>query len=154
MSKWFPDRHGSGVSGRFIEIEVVDPLKSAEQQRSVTKWVAALESRIPGHTDISVQRVKPHNEKDLIANFPGAWDWYQAHREEREDEKVVRIESFPKGTPLDRADFIPREKVRLLADQGFCTVEDLAKMSDAVKQIIGRGASKMQKDAAAFLART
>ena len=151
MSKWFPDTYASGVVGRFIEIEVVDPIESTKQQKEVGKIVPALESKIPGSQDTAVQRLKDFNRKELLGRFPGAWDHFEKHREVRED--VIPVIRMVKGTPIDAADFISRQKARELSDQGFVTVEHLAEMSEAVKQYLGRGALKIQRDAVAFLSR-
>lgn len=161
MAKWFPDTIVDAQSGkvgltvgRFVDIEVIDPLKSAELQKEATKIVPALESKIPGDVlGTAVQRLKPFNEKELKGRYPGAWDHYMAHREEREDDKI-EVKRLITGTPLDQTDIVSREEARHLGELGFCTAEHLRDMSDGVKQMLGRNAGKWQKAASAYLART
>lgn len=161
MSKWFPDTITDAQSGkvgltvgRFVDIEVIDPPASELQQKEVTKIVPALESKIPGDAlGIAIQRVKPFNEKELKARYPGAWDHYMAHREERQED-IIPVRKLAVGTPLDQSDIVSREQARTLNEMGFCTVEQVAEMSDGIKQMLGRNAVKLQKDAKAYLLRT
>ena len=151
---WFPAKESSAVVGRFVDIEKVDVKASEEAQRAIMKVVPALEAKVAGGHDISVQIVKPFNKNDLTARFPGAWEHYEKLKAMTSSEPIVPIIAAIKGMPLDQADFIPRERIRWLAAQGFTTVEQLRDMSDATVQTLGRGALSWRKKATEHLKRT
>jgi len=145
---WFPAIESQSVVGRFIEVEVVHPAKSREEGREVRIIRPALESKVAGSHDTSVQAVKPFNEKALQARFPGAWEHFEKTRGPAEKEQIV---APAVGTPLDRLDFIPREKLLWLKMQGFSTVEQIALMSDATMQNLGPGVRQWRKKATQLL---
>lgn len=152
--KWFPAVESNQVVGRFIDVEVVDVKASELAQKNVYKKVPALQSKIAGSHDISVQAVKPFNKKDLMARFPGAWEHYEENRIEDEPEPIVPVIAAKKGTPLHAADFLPRDKQRWLEELGFSSVEQLRDMSDSTVQQLGRGALTWRKKAGELLMRT
>lgn len=152
---WFPALESKNVVGRFIDLEYVDVAKSREAEKEVMATRPALESKVVGSTDISHQPVKPFNAKELRTRFPGAWEAYEAAKASPEPEPEVRTlrQSIP-GTPLDKSDFLPRDRMPWLYDQGVQTLEQLRDMSDAQVQNMGRGAAHWRKQAKAFLERT
>ena len=151
--KWFPAIESTAVVGRFIDVEVVDVKASEAAQKNVYRRVPALQSRVAGSNDISAQAVKAFNKAELIARFPNAWEYYEAHREDDEPEDTVPVIRAAKGTPLHTADFLPRAKLAWLEAQGFSTVEQVRDMSDVTAQGI-RGALQWRKKAGEFLKRT
>lgn len=152
--KWFQAVESHAVVGRFVDVEQVDVKASEAAQKNMYRMIPALQSKIAGSHDISVQAVKPFNKKDLIARFPGAWEHYEEFRAEPEVENAVPVVKATKGTPLHLADFLPREKQPLLHELGFSTIEQIAGMSDTIAQGLGRGAITWRKKAGEFLART
>lgn len=148
---WFPSKEEGGVVGRIAEARAPDVKASDAAGKTIWKMVPVLLSKIPGQHDIASQAVKPHNKAELCARFPGAWERYEA-----EKNMTAQQPAFPvtlDGTPLDKADFLPREKLAWLVTLGFSTVEQIADMSDATTQNI-KGASKWRKQAQEFLKRT
>jgi hypothetical protein len=151
---WFRAADSQQVVGRFVDVEVVDVKASEAAQKNMYKTVPALQAKIAGSHDISVQAVKPFNRKELIERFPGAWEHYEAHRVSDAPKEEVPVIKAIKGTPLHTADFIPRERVPMLKELGFSTIEQIRDMSDTVAQGLGRGAITWRKKAKEFLERT
>lgn len=146
---WFPSMESQSVVGRFTEIEVDDIIESQKRGEHVTKWVPALESKIAGSHDVACQRVKPFNETALQSRFPGAWDYFlKTKATEPAHEEMPAV----KGTPLDRLDFIPREKIAWLKMQGFSTAEQIATLGDHQLANLGPEARKWKKKAGQSLA--
>jgi hypothetical protein len=139
------------VVGRFIDIEIVDAAASHKEQRQIMKWVPALESKVAGSFDVAHQRVKPFNDKALQSRFPGAWEHYEKEKAKAEANPVEDEAPSIPGTPIDRLDFIPREKLVWLQMQGFSVVEQIATLSDAQMQTLGTGARNWKKKASQFL---
>lgn len=144
----------SNVVGRFVDVEVTDIKASEVEQKTVYKRVPALESKVPGSSDVSVSRVKEFNKKDLTARFPGAWDHYELHHAQDTAEDEVPVVRGIAGTPLHKAEFIPRNAIPRLQDLGFSSLEQIRDMSDTTAQNIGHGAKAWRKKAGEFLART
>lgn len=160
---WFPSLESRNVVGRYIDVESVDPVKSREAGEEVLMRRTALESKVVGSHDASVQVVKPFNAKELQKRFPGAWEHYEkksAKRAaviERGDEPVEELPEIPQtipGTPLDKADFLPRDRMPWLAMQGVQTIEQIRDLSDQQVQNMGQGVAKWRRQAKAFLERT
>lgn len=152
--KWFPASESTLVVGRFIDVEVVDVKASELAQKNIYKTVPALESKVTGSHDTSVQAVKPFNKKELTERFPGAWDYYEEHRIVEEVPAAVPVIAAKRGTPLAQAEFLPRDKLPWLEDMGFSTLEQIRDMSDSTVQNLGRGAMTWRKKAQEQLART
>lgn len=154
QEQWFPAKDSRTVMGRFREIEVVDPIESEKQARSVTKLRLALESKVVGSHDVAVQAVKPFNKNELASRFPGALEHYEASKDQPQIYTPVPVKQTIPGTPLADADFIPRDRLEWLAMQGLQTVEQLRDLSDGQVQGMGREMGKWRKQADAFLKRT
>lgn len=153
---WFPAVESRNVLGRFIDLEFTHVGKSREAGHEVVETRPALESKIAGSNDVSHQPVKPFNKAELSARFPGAWEHYEQRKKsapEPEPEVPTIYQTIP-GTPLDKSDFLPRDRICWLIDQGFQTLEQLRDMSDAQVQNMGRGAAHWRRQAKAFLERT
>lgn len=153
QERWFPAPESTKVLGRFIDVEVVDPIASEKAKKQVVKRVPALQSKIVGNSvDISTQRVKEFNANELRARFPGAWEHYEASKATPASAPVIE-QTIP-GTPLTDCDFISNDRISWLHLQGIQTVEQLAELSDSIVQGLGRDAAKWRKHAKEFLKRT
>lgn len=137
------------VVGRFIEVEIDDPVLSKKEGRVVMTKRVLLEAKVAGSADISTQRVKPFNEMELRNRFPGAWESFIAKKGDQVDVPVPG----QTGMPIDRADFVPAAKRAALKETGITTVEMLAAMSDGTVQDWGPGARTWRKKAAELLAK-
>lgn len=148
--KWFPQKGSQSVVGRVVEIEKLHAAQSREAKRPVNILVPAMEMKVlKDSSDVSFKELKPHNKDQICADFPGAWEHYENLKggNTSKTEEVAPIN----GMSIDRADYIPREKLAWLKIQGFSTVEQLAEMSDAQVQSLGPGARNWQKKAKALL---
>jgi len=165
---WFPSLESRNVVGRYTEVESVDPVKSREAGEEILMTRIALESKVVGSHDASVQVVKPFNAKELQKRFPGAWEFFEAKKakraavitaavekgEEPEPVEEPEIQLTIDGTPLDKADFLPRDRMPWLAMQGVQTIEQIRDLSDQQVMNMGQGVGKWRKQAKAFLERT
>jgi hypothetical protein len=156
MSKrdqWYPARESQAVVGRIIELEYLHAGKSREAGKPVTIMTPVLESKVAGSTDVAHQylgHLPDHDREEICARFPGAWENYEAHK----GGDLGKIKEVPtlQGTPIDRAEWIAREKIAWLRMQGLTTVEQLAAISDAQMQQLGTGARTWAKKAKQYLA--
>lgn len=154
QDRWFQSKEEGGVVGRIAEARSPDMKASELAGKTVWKMVPVLEAKIPGQHDISSQAIKPHNKEALCARFPGAWEFYESQKAEQGvDQPLVSPDTILKGTPLDKADFVPRSQAAFLVTLGFSTIEQIAEMSDGVAQNI-KGGSMLRKKAIEFLKRT
>lgn len=158
---WFPAAESKNVVGRFVDVESVDAAKTREAEAKgepvpVMIRRPALQSKIVGSHDVSVQLVKPFNASALRSRFVGAWEHYEAAKSRPAPvvEDVPLIEQTIPGTPLHKADFLPKDRVAWLALQGVQTIEQLRDLSDGVVQNMGRDVAQWRKKADAFLKRT
>jgi hypothetical protein len=159
---WFPaSASNAQVMGRFVDVETVDPKASEKAGRSVYKLIPALQSKVVGSHDVSVQVVKPFNASELKSRFPGAWEAYEAMKNAAAQASAVAAAPEPeviartvKGTPLSKADFLPRGSMEWLERQGVQTIEQIAGLSDQAVQNMGREVGKWRKQAKAWLERT
>ena len=157
--RWFPaPASNAQVMGRFVEIEKVDPVASQAAGRPVPKRVPALQSKVVGSHDVSVQIVKEFNAAELKARFPGAWDDYVRQKEAAEGKAEVIeppvVARTIAGHGLEEVDFLPRDRIPWLTLQGVQTVEQLANLSDIAAQTMGRDVIKWRKAAVEWLKRT
>ena len=154
---WFPAKESDVVVGRFVEVEAVDSAASRERGEEILRIKPVLQSKAIGSHDIAVQVVKPFNERELRARFPGAWEHYLEQKAKaapiKASEPVIVHQTVP-GTPLDKADFMPRDRLEWLALQGIQTIEQLSNLSDQQVQQLGRGVGEWRRKAKAFLQRT
>jgi len=152
---WFPATESKNVVGRFIDVEGVDAAASREKGEEVKIMRPALESKVTGSHDIACQLVKPFNAKELKARFPGAWDHYETVKGTAAPEPEIPVirQTIP-GTPLTKADFLPRDRIGWLMDQGIQTIEQIRDLTDGQVQNMGQGVSKWRRSAREFLQRT
>jgi hypothetical protein len=152
--KWFPNREDPRIVGRVAETRTCDRPASEAKGTTVWKMVPVMEAKIPGSIDVATQPIKPHNQKEICDRFPGAWEFYQEQKSGTAPPKPLLDPAAPViGTPLDKADFLPREKIALLITLGFSTIEQLAEMDDMRVQNL-KGSSRWRKQAIEFLKRT
>lgn len=159
---WFPAVESRNVVGRYTDVESPDPVKSREAGEEVMLRRTALQSKVVGSHDVSTQLVKPFNEKELRKRFPGAWEYYEQRAVKREAQiesgvnpiEEMEIPQTIPGTPLDKADFLPRDRMPWLAMQGVQTIEQIRDLSDQQVQNMGQGVGKWRRQAKAFLERT
>lgn len=144
---WFPSSESQQVVGRFVDVESDNPAESRKQGKLVRMLRPALETKVVGSHDISVQVVKPFNELSLRTRFPGAWEHYEA---KKKGSKPVDIQPID-GIPIEDATFIGKEKMAWLKMQGLMTIEQLATLSDAQMQNLGHGARTWKKKAGQML---
>lgn len=149
-SKWFPALDSQNVVGQVQEAEKEHPGKSREVGRSVKIWVPIMAAKVLGGTsvDVSTQEIKPHNQIAVTSRFPGAWERYQELKGEKPQTEIVAPVA---GTPIENANFLHRDRLEYLKHAGFSTVEQLAAMSDAQMQSLGRGAREWRKKAVQHL---
>lgn len=153
---WFPAAESRNVVGRFIDVESVDAAASREAHTEVLIRRPALQSKVIGSHDVAVQLVKPFNSDALRKRFPGAWDYYERTKSVAQpgEPDVPVIEQIVQGTPLHKADFLPRDRIEWLMVQGVHTIEQVRDLSDAQVQNMGQGIGKWRRAAKAFLERT
>lgn len=145
---WFPAKESQQVVGKIEDAEKLHAKESREAGRPVYIMVPTLYSKVTSNShDVSTQEIKPWNQKEITERFPGAWDHYQKSKANGEEAVAPVIN----GMPIDRADFIAREKLAWLKIQGFSTVEQLAACSDAQIQNLGPGARNWVKKAKQLL---
>lgn len=146
---WFPARESQSVVGRIADVEKLHAAKSREAKRPVFIMVPMMHAKVAGSHDISTQEIKEHNREEIAARFPGAWEAYLKEK----GGKVGEPEEVPdiNGMPIDKADFIAREKLAWLKLQGFSTVEQLAAITDSQMQALGPGARTWAKKAKQLL---
>lgn len=154
---WFPSKEaGANVVGQVSETKTIDIVESEKQKTSCWKMVPVLLSKIPGKShDVSSQAIKPHNKAEICGRFPGAWEAYEARKAQHVTGSVIPAAAVASmsGTPIDKADFLPRDKISWLITLGFTTIEQIAAMDDNTVQNL-RGAATWRKKAIEFLKRT
>lgn len=148
---WLPSTTpNSKAVGRFVDIHDTYKDRAGNQCERV---VTVLLTMIPGSNDVSSQLCKnnPDGEK-LKALYPQAWELYQSTKTAPPAaEQPTATQYGIKGTPIESADFISRQRLGQLKLMGFLTLEQLAGMSDTVCQNVGSGAKALRKKAAEFL---
>lgn len=158
---WVPAVDSKNVVGRFVDMPSVDVAKSREAGEEVLIHRPALQAKVVGSHDVSVQLVKPFNAKELQKRFPGSWEHYEKHvkgkPEPADDVPVIMPEVD--GTPLSKIvsgpnAFLPKDRVPWLNVQGIHTVEQLAGLSDSICQNLGRDVTRWRKQSEQFLKRT
>lgn len=135
-------RHGSELTGtgttipRFFMDSVQDELASAEQGRPIFREIERVQILMPGN-----QFLAPvHNVNDEHRN---RWSReYEAFRK--------GIEIAVDGTPLEQWNMLNKAQVYELKGMHLRTVEDVARMPDAVVQQIPFG-QRIREAAAAYL---
>ena len=139
MRDWFPAIDGPNVVGRFEYQEMLDLVKSREEDREVMRKEIVLREKRKAGGDETVRRLKPGNQAAFKKRFPEAWAAFEGEH--------VQIT----GTPLGALDInADREKVFNL--QGIYSVEDIANASDAVVANCGFGAMRLRTMAQELLA--
>lgn len=147
------DRNENGVAvvlGRFVWTKVPDVVKSQELDREVYRRALAIEHRVSGHIDVSVNKVNAENANKWINRFPEAWEAFKSVDKTQQVEGTPLTTKNPDGTRL--IDGLSPEKAQLLLMEGIRTLEEFAEASDAVCVRMGLGSRTMRDKAREYLA--
>lgn len=151
--KWFPQKGSQNVVGRVVELKKVHAARSREEQREVIILVPAMEHKVlKDSADVSHTELKPHNREMVCQNYPGAWEYYQKQKEAADEAPLAeKVLPTVEGMSIDRADWIPKNKLEWMKHQGFSTIEQLAAMSDEQVSSMGPGVRNWRKKAKELL---
>ena len=149
---WFPpNTPNSKIVGRF-EDHTQEWVDSTGARRSRT--LPVLYHRAPASLDISSTTCKDNAEgAKLKKEWAQAWAHYEKCKATQADAPPAiptATEFGIRGTPVEEADFIGKDRMAFLKSMGVLTLEQLADMSDGVAQNI-MGAKAMRKKAKEFL---
>ena len=141
--KWYPEVNSGGqVVGRFRFNETLpDIAASLAADREIKRKIIVLESKAIASSDVSVQPVKPYNEREFRTRFPEAWAAFQG-----EEVKIV-------GTPVKQMGVFTEDQVLFLQLNGVLSVEQLAGLDDAKCNNLGFGWRTSRQKARDFLAK-
>jgi len=147
-----PNTKDPKVSGRFE-----DHSYEHTDQHGTRKWHTALVlyTKVPGSSDTSskVVRNNPEGEKTKT-EYAAAWADYQKRKELAANapaQEPLAVQHGLKGTPIEEADFIGKDRLAFFQAMGFLTIEQVRDMSDTICQNMRSGVS-LRKKAAQFLA--
>jgi hypothetical protein len=147
-----PETKNSKVVGMFVdEVHEYTNREGVKCERTVT----VLRHKVPGSQDVSASLCKDNPDgAKLKKEWPKAWELYEAKKAKAGTEPPpvpTATEYGIRGTPIEDADFIGKDKLTYLKHQGFLTLEQLRDMSDAQCQSVGFGAKSWRKKAAEML---
>lgn len=139
--KWFPAAPPEkGVIGRFAYHDILDIPASKEKDEKVFQKVIVCWMKAAGSTDVSVVKVKEHNQRELTRRFSDAWRYFQG--------EIVEVD----GTPVSALGISNTKELELQL-QGITTVEQLRDLSDAGCTNVGFGTRKLRELATDYLAK-
>jgi hypothetical protein len=158
---WFPVDGGNRVVGRFID-HSFDHTNSDGTKRVVNTTL--FQHKVSANSaDIAHDQVKAHTKAYLVGRCPQGWAHYEKLKASQESggpgvgmgvgvsAKDVGI----KGTPIEDAALHcgwNNDRLRWFKQQGMMTVQQVADLSDADCQGLGRGAVGWRKKAKEYLA--
>lgn len=147
-----PNTPNSKVVGMFVDETHEYTNRVGEKcERTVT----ILRHKVPGSQDISASLVKDNPDGSKIKKeWAKAWELYETKkaRAVTAPPPVPTATEFGiRGTPIEEADFIGKDRLASLKAQGFTTMEQLRDMSDAICQSVGFGAKSWRKKANEYL---
>lgn len=139
--RWFPEVNSGGlVVGRFRYNESLpDVAASKAADKEIKRKLIVLESKAVASSDVSVQIVKPHNEREFRTRFPDAWRAFQGEE--------VKIS----GTPLKEMGIFSDDQILFLQLNGILSIEQLAALDDAKCGHLGFGWRNNREKAKAHL---
>jgi hypothetical protein len=148
---WLPPNIPNAKAvGRFVDVHDEYVTREGERKQRI---VTVLLHKIPGSHDVSSSLCKdnPDGHK-LRKEWAAAWSDYQKRKAAEEAAPAVptATEHGIKGTPIEHADFISKDRLAFFKDMGFLTIEQLAGMSDAIVANFSSGRN-IRKKAAEFL---
>lgn len=153
---WFPVDGSKSVVGRFVDTEI--EVTQADGSKRIFKR-PALEAAVAGKTstDVSFQLVKDHEKAKIVARCPLGWAHYEKLKAAPPPVEAVPLLSDlgMKGTPIEAGALAcswNNDRITWFKSQGIYTCEQVAELSDAVCQSMGKGAVGWRKKANAFLA--
>lgn len=149
---WLPPNTAkSKVVGMFVdETHEYTNKDGVKCERTVT----VLRHRVPGSQDMSASLCKDNPDgTKLKKEWAKAWELYETRKANAVDQPPAiptATEYGIKGTPIEEADFIGKDRLAFFKAMGFLTLEQVRDMSDGVAQNI-MGAKAMRKKAAELL---
>lgn len=147
-----PNTPNTKVVGMFAEEEHE---YTDRDGRKLKRTVTVLRHKIPGSHDVSCSLCKDDdNGAKVKAEWSKAWDLYQknkALRAQMPPPTPVAVELGLKGTPIEEADFLGKDRLAYYKDMGFLLIEQIRDMSDADCNNVGHGAKANRKKAAEYL---
>lgn len=140
-AQWYTEINSGGlVVGRFRYDESLPDVAASKAADSVImRKIIVLESKAVASSDVSVQIVKPHNERELRMRFPEAWKAFMGEE--------VAIE----GTPIKDMGIFNEDQILFLQINGVRSVEQLANLDDAKCGNLGFGWRTHREKAKKFL---
>lgn len=147
-----PNTPNSKAVGRFVDIH--DEYTNREGTKC-ERIVTVLLHKVPGSQDVSSNLCKDNPDgAKLKKEWSAAWELYAKTKakEASQPPAIPTATEFGiKGTPIEEADFIGKDRLTYLKHQGFLTLEQLRDMSDAQCQSVGFGAKSWRKKANEYL---
>ena len=148
---WFPpNTPNSKIVGRF-EDHTQEWVDSAGERRS--RVLPYLYRRAPASNDVDCVQCKPNTEfEKLKKEWSAAWADYEKRKASSPGAPPIptATEFGIKGTPIEEADFIGKDKLAFFKMTGCLTIEQLAEMSDSICQNI-MGGKMIRKKAKEYL---
>ena len=148
---WFPpNTANSKIVGRF-EDHTQEWVDSTGTRRSRT--LPVLYHKAPASLDVSSTTCKDNADgAKLKKEWAQAWAYYEKCKAAGPAAPAIptATEFGIKGTPIEEADFIGKDRLAFFKSMGFTTLEQVRDMSDGVAQNI-MGAKMMRKKAAEML---
>lgn len=146
------DRNDKGttvVLGRFRWDKIPNIPASQAADRPIYTRVLAIEHRVIGSKDVSVNKVTSQNADKWINRFPEAWEAFTSL------DKQMKIE----GTPLDlkaedgtyAIDGMSPEKARQLLMEGLRSMEEFSEAQDFVCERLGFGTKHLRGEVQKYL---
>ena len=140
--------HRHAAVGRFDD-HTQEWVDSKGERRS--RVLPVLYHKAPASLDVSATACKDNPDGlKLKKEWPQAWEYYlkcKATAATAPPPIPTATEFGIKGTPIEDADFLGKDKLAYLKSLGFLTLEQLRDMSDSGCQNVGFGAKAWRKKA-------
>lgn len=145
------DKGTTVVLGRFLWDKIPNIPASKEADHPVYKRVLAVQHKVTGSKDVSVNKVTKENADRWINRFPEAWEAFTSL------DKQIKVD----GTPLDlknpdgtmAIDGMSPEKAKHLLMEGIRSMEDFAVTADFICERLGFGTKHMRAEVQKHLKR-
>lgn len=143
------DKGTTVVLGRFKWDKIPNIPASKAADKPIYTRVLAIEHKVVGSKDISVNKVNKENADKWINRFPEAWEAFTSL------DRSMKIE----GTPLDLKaddgtyviDGMSPEKVRMFLTEGIRSMEDFSETADFICERLGFGTKHMRGEIQKYL---
>lgn len=141
------DKNEKGVTvvlGRFRWDKIPNVPASKAADKPVYTRVLAVEHRVVGSNDISVNKVTAENSDKWINRFPEAWEAFTSL------DKSIKIEGTPLDLKAEDGTYVidgmsPEKKAHLLME-GFRSMEEFAEAPDFVCERLGFGTKHLRSE--------